>query len=115
MAEKKKRVRPTLTQVRALEAEIAELKEKVSFYDKHQGEDLRKVVIDLQEKLESQIDGTSSLVKDSDLWREKYQKLVKENEEIADKERMLSSDYKKLEKEVSRLKNRGFWARVFNK
>lgn len=53
MEEKKKRWRPTLTAYRELE-----------------------------KKLESQIEGTSQLVKDCDLWREKYQILKKKYDEL---------------------------------
>lgn len=53
MEEKKKRWRPSLTAYRELE-----------------------------KKLESQIEGTSQLVKDCDLWREKYQILKKKYDEL---------------------------------
>ena len=170
MAENKKRVRPTWAQVRVLEAEIVELKDTIKFYDDHKGEDLRKVVVELQEKLESQIEGTSTLVHDCDLWREKYQDLKKRFDDLVEKEKKESEAYKNLEsnykgqlagaedlaeqvktlkdknatleqsnlglqqgideerklregaakdyqearKEVMRLKNRGFFARLFN-
>ena len=131
MAENKKRVRPTWTQVRDLEAKLAD-----------------------------QIDGTSRLVKDCDLWREKYQKLFAEHKAMLDGQPMSEYEritYEKLKDdnatlrgkvtqlessnnfmdaelrkvraeldlehatadhlaaEVGRLKSRGFWARVFNK
>jgi DNA anti-recombination protein RmuC len=120
MAEKKKRVRATLTQVRELEAKLAD-----------------------------QIEGTSRLVNDCDLWREKYQKLFAEYEELKAvtneseiirnlrdknmtleqsnslmKEKLdsLDSHIKVLESvaekraaEIERLKSRGFWDRVFNR
>lgn len=53
MEEKKKRWRPSLTEYRELE-----------------------------KKLASQIDGTSQLVKDCDLWREKYQLLKKQYDKL---------------------------------
>ena len=128
MAENKKRVRPTWTQVRDLEAKLAD-----------------------------QIEGTSRLVKDCDLWREKYQKLFAEHnlllkaadngdsvtEMLSDELATLRGKVTQLESsnnfmdaelrkvraeldlehatadhlaaEVGRLKSRGFWARVFNK
>lgn len=120
MGETKKRVRPTWTQVRTLEAQLAE-----------------------------QIEGTSRLVKDCYLWREKYQKLFAEYMELKsatddndiirslrDKNTTLerSNDlvkteldlreakYKILEEaleertaEVERLQSRGFWDRLFNR
>ena len=120
MAENKKRVRATLTQVRELE-----------------------------DKLADQIEGTSRLVKDCDIWREKYQRLFEEhqellaqtngNEVIADlrskvtqlesSNNFMDAEMKKLRAElemehatadhlaaeVGRLKSRGFWARLFNK
>lgn len=121
MEEKKKRWRPSLTAYRELEA-----------------------------KLESQIDGTSQLVKDCDAWREKYRKLKvkfddehfasvhlhKEYNDLKAERDTLEKSNKLMEDELNRLraindklskkcvdrddqiealKNRGFWARVFNK
>ena len=142
MAENKKRVRATWTQVRELEAKLAD-----------------------------QIEGTSRLVKDCDIWREKYQRLFEEHQELRDKydhllktNEYLASQLEELKKtvkeakaasaetvghvhalessngfmdaemkklraelelehatadhlaaEVGRLKSRGFWARLFNK
>lgn len=39
----------------------------------------RKTVKELEQLLQEQVDGTSDLVKDCNLWREKYQKLTEEN------------------------------------
>lgn len=119
MEEKKKRFRPSLTAYRELESKLAD-----------------------------QIDGTSRLVKDCDLWREKYRQLVKEHKklqasieaeavrELKDKNTtleqsntllsaetdtlrskmsQLSELADKASKEVKRLNERSFWARVFNK
>lgn len=126
MEQKKKRVRATLTQVRALEAELTKKKEeyrlqtvvnkhlteeleavklklkkttehlyevgmkngsviKVSEgYRQEEVEILRKELSDCEKKLESQIDGTSMLVKDCDAWREKYRELLKMYKEQID-------------------------------
>lgn len=117
MEQKKKRVRPSLTQMRALQAELAKAKEDYRLQliaDKHLAEELEAVKLKLkktteqlyevgmkhgsvvkvsegyrreeveilQEKLdkcekelESQIDGTSNLVKDCNIWRDKYREL----------------------------------------
>ena len=72
MEEKKKRWRPTLT-----------------------------AYMELEKKLESQIEGTSQLVKDCDLWREKYQ--------------VLKEKYDELSAENERLKSRGFIDRLLNR
>lgn len=80
MAEKKKRVRPTLTQVRALQNELEAL--KVNYENRCQDiEVLRSEKKELSEKLEEQINGTSVLVSDLDIWREKYRKLYDEFDE----------------------------------
>ena len=110
----KKHVRPTLAQMRELEA-----------------------------RLEDQIEGTSRLVRDCDLWRDKYivlkacydfrkmvqdellENVIKKKEEISlmkEKQCVLQAKLELLEKEskqhaaeVELLKNRGFWARLLNK
>jgi chromosome segregation ATPase len=80
MAEKKKRVRPTLTQVRALQNELDAL--KVNYEVKCKDvEVLRKEKQELSDKLEEQINGTSTLVSDCDAWREKFRKLNDEFDE----------------------------------
>lgn len=68
MEEKKKRWRPSLTAYRELE-----------------------------KKLESQIEGTSQLVKDCDAWLEKYCKLEKKLQEATDDFNDLNGDKKILE------------------
>lgn len=117
-------------------------------------------VRELEAKLADQIEGTSRLMKDCYLWREKYQKLFEEHKAVLEGKPMSEYDriaYEKLKNdnaelrgkvsqlessnnfmeaemkklraeldlekatadhlaaEVTRLKNRGFWARVFNK
>lgn len=99
MAEKKKRVRATWTMVRALEA-----------------------------KLNDQIEGTSRLVKDCDDWREKFRKLKgqycmleksnmymeRELERLRNENAELTKKNDNLCDELYRMRNRGFWKRVFN-
>lgn len=155
MEQKKKRVRATLTQVRALEAELTKKKEeyrlqtvvnkhlteeleavklklkkttehlyevgmkngsviKVSEgYRQEEVEILRKELSDCEKKLESQIDGTSMLVKDCDAWREKYRELLKMYEEQIDGTSRLVGDcdawretYRDLLKGYEELSNR---------
>ena len=98
--EKKKRFRPTLTAYRALQKENDEL-------------------------LESQ----SRLVRDCDEWRDKFRALnvkakvlERSNEHMENAQKdmraeiaRLSNALEKAEAEVVILKDRGFWARVFNK
>lgn len=75
--EKKKRFRPTLTAYRALQNELEAL--KVNYENRCQDiEVLRSEKKELSEKLEEQINGTSVLVSDLDIWREKYRKLYDE-------------------------------------
>ena len=85
MQEKKKRIRPTWTQVRQLEAEIAELKDTMKFCDAFKEQGSVEIIRELRKKLDEQIDGTSALVKDCDLWREKYQELFNRFNNISDK------------------------------
>jgi len=113
MEEKKKRWRPSLTAYRELE-----------------------------KKLESQIEGTSQLVKDCDAWREKYRGVVdgyvpvsKYNDLLA-KNNTLEQSNKLMEDELNRVReanvslgkkcaelsnklsellSRGWFARLFNK
>ena len=99
MAEKKKRVRATWTMVRALEA-----------------------------RLNDQIEGTSRLVKDCDEWREKFRKLKakyktleRSNKYMEEVTMLLRNENAELTKkndnlcdELYRMRNRGFWKRVFN-
>ena len=100
MAEKRKRVRATWTMVRALEA-----------------------------KLNDQIEGTSRLVKDCDVWRGKfrdlkwkYKTLERSNKYMEEATMLLRNENAELTKkndnlcdELYRLRNRGFWKRVFNR
>ena len=89
----KKRFRPTIGQVRELEAEIDRLmllNNVDGCYDKK----LEAECDEWKRKFEEQLDGMSVLVADCDAWREKY---------------------REAEDELSRLRGRGFWARVFNK
>lgn len=78
--EKKKRFRPTLTAYRALQNELEAL--KVNYENRCQDiEVLRSEKKELSEKLEEQISGTSIIVADCDIWREKYRKLYDEFDE----------------------------------
>lgn len=75
--EKKKRFRPTLTAYRALQNELEAL--KVNYENRCQDiEALRSEKKELSEKLDEQINGTSVLVSDLDIWREKFRNLNKE-------------------------------------
>lgn len=133
--EKKKRVRATLTQVRALESELARVREDcrlASVENGHLRDDLAAVRHDadvLRRKLDEQVDGTSRLVADCDLWRAKYRALVDKYDtaersngymhdelvrvrEARDEARERCAE---LANELHRIKNRGFVSRVFNR
>jgi hypothetical protein len=86
MEEKKKRWRPSLTAYRELEKQMKN----------EQGLHIHfaKECDRLKSELDSQIEGTSMLVRECDAWREKYR---------AQSERL------------ARLESRGFWSRVFNR
>ena len=86
MAEKKKRVRPTVAQVNELQERIVTLEDEKSF---------------LQTKYESQEKHYSYMAKELERLREECKKL---KEEKAD-----------LQRDKYFLLNRGFWARVFNR
>ena len=62
----------------------------------------RKTVKELEQLLQEQVDGTSDLVKDCNLWREKYQKLVEENKvlrkQTSEMTRVISSSKGEAEK-----------------
>lgn len=120
--EEKKRVRPSLKQMRALQAELADVAEnyrlqllanerlmeeidavklklkrtmeqlyKVSMergslvkvsdgYSREMNEVLRQKLCICEEKLDSQLEGTSYLVKDCDAWRDSYRELYSEKQ-----------------------------------
>lgn len=133
--EKKKRVRPTLTQVRALEKEIETLGEKLRVSELHNRrlkedlEALKKGDVVPRSMLDEQIEGTSRLVADCDGWRDEYRKLKAEFKAVEQSNGYLDDELvrmrsardnavkrcKELMQEVSNIKNRGFWARVFNR
>ena len=96
----KKSKRPTVAQVKALENEIKELKAK----------------------LNSQIDGTSHIVKDCDDWREEYHNLLDENKQLKQdlkNEKALrqraTDDYVLARDAYMKLKKRTLWQRILNK
>lgn len=86
MEEKKKRWRPSLTAYRELEKQMKNEQDLHIHFAKECDR--------LKSELDSQIEGTSQLVKDCDAWREKYRE---QSERLA------------------RLESRGFWSRVFNR
>ena len=99
MAEKKKRWRPSLTAYRALENEVSELKEQLAHATN--GSSASKELKALREKYDT-LEKSNKYLEDSrDALIVENESLVKENEI--------------LKFENTRLKERGFWARVFNK
>ena len=131
MEEKKKRFRPTLSAYRALEDEVSELKEQVRLLEKvngHSAEEIQELM-SYRQKFEEQLDGTGVLGRESYAWREKYRSLNEEcntlrvsNEHMEKEQKRLNEKLRKaldrihdLETDVYVLRNRGFWARVFNR
>lgn len=96
MEEKKKRIRPTWTQVRKLEAEIAELKES-----NQKGSKEQSVLKELRDKIKTL--QTSNKHMEDELER------VRKQADGA------SKDYNRARREVLFLRSRGFWSRVFNR
>lgn len=135
MEEKKKRVRATLTQVRALESELSEVREELRLtclQNGHLREELSAIRtgdVVPRAVLDEQIEGTSRLVRDCDAWREKYQGLVAKCRTLEQSNGCLDDELvrmrsardnavrrcQELMQEVRNIKNRGFWSRVFNR
>lgn len=127
----KKRIRPTLGQVRALESEVNELTEQVRLLEKANGYTAEEVrgMEEYKRKYEEQLEGTSLLVKECDAWREKYRTLDEEcnvlrvsNGHMEKEQKRFNEKLQKavdkihdLETDIYVLKSRGFWARVFNR
>ena len=112
--EKKKGSRPTWTQVRELEAQVAELRMKCNeggCYDRQ----LEKERDEWKRKFEEQLEGTSGLVRDSDIWRENYRDLYEKHEELLSEAARLTDECKSWREKYHKIKNRGFWSRVFNR
>ncbi|MBR1449538.1 MAG: hypothetical protein IJ588_12435 [Prevotella sp.] len=111
MEEKKKRVRPTVAQVRALEARVAELENLTAARDRalvEAMEELKGVKTALLQARECS-DSAIHTLEQSNALMEQELKLRESKiallEEVADNRAA----------EVERLKGRGFWARVFNR
>lgn len=100
MAEEKKRTRPTWTMVRELEAK---LKSAIAGLD-----DATAALKNARQQLQD--------LKDSYSACEKSNKLMEEELSLREsKIGLLEQVADNRAKEVERLKNRGFWARVFNR
>ncbi len=138
----KKRVRPTLGQVKELEAEIERLRLlnnvdgcydkkleaerdewKRKFEEQLEGTSVlvkdcdawREKYRELNRKYEEQIEGTSKLVSDCDTWRENYRDLEKELSDVREAYASTGIQCAKLKEELEALKSRGFWARLINR
>lgn len=129
--EKKKRFRPTLGAYRALEDEVSQLKEQVRLLEKaseYSAEELAEM-----EGYKKKCDGDDFtahiLAQETHGWREKWNALNEEcntlkvsndhmEKELArlnEKLRERVDKIRDLETDIYVLKNRGFWARVFNR
>jgi len=132
--EKKKRFRPSLGAYRALENEVSVLNEKLRLSEnevkilKQEMKCLNESKESLDRKFCSQLDGTSALVSDCDLWREKYQSLFEDNkcyassnsymehelDSLREKIKSVEKENDRLRSEMLQMEKRGFWSRVFN-
>lgn len=122
MEEKKKRFRPTLGAYRALEDEVSRLREELRLSE-------RENTCLRQDGDEGCAETVHMLVMESDSWREKYRSLDEEcrtlrmsNGHMEKEQKRLNEKLRKavdrihdLETDVYVLRNRGFWARVFNR
>lgn len=91
---------------------------------------------ELEKKLEKQLEGTSRLVRECDIWREKFRTLLAERDKLAANVRQLeqvntlqAAEMKVLRRkgdefaslaceragEIKRLRSRGLWSRIFNR
>lgn len=125
MEEKKKRWRPSLGAYRALEREVSMLREELRIVSEYDEND----VIGLVRAYEEQMEGKSRLVADCDSWRDKYRRLAVKNELVEKSHDFLEREIerlraktdedmiliKDLNREVTYLRNRGFWDRLFNR
>ena len=128
MDQKKKRMRPTLTQVSDLQKELDSQIEGTSNLVRDC--DLwRGRYRDLKAKFDEQVDGTSRLVANCDAWREKYRELKEENATLETSNKHMEAELERVRKanqslselnderllQIRQLRNRGFLARVFNR
>ena len=114
----KKRTRPTWAMVRQLEAEVSELRDTNRFLNELNGKsDAEKdaIIMDLKQKLDGQIEGTSRHVQDCDVWRDKFHALEKEIGVLKAEKELLEVALDDRADEVRRLKRRGLWSRILNK
>lgn len=118
MEEKNKRFRPSLTAYRALEKELVELKMQLSESNRKPNEngsfDGHCETEELKQKLDSQIEGTSTIVAESDAWREKYRELKAKYDAVLKRAKDASADYNKARREVLWLRERNLWQRIMN-
>lgn len=103
----KKRVRPTLRQVRGLEAERDDLKKSLDIA-LGQCTDKDKMIKSLNDDLSSVCTERDTLLKSNKLMEQELIRLRRRFEEA-------EKGWEEGKEEVERLMNRGFWARVFNK
>ena len=122
MEEKKKRFRPTLSAYRALEDEVSRLREELRLSERENTYLRNDGNGDVAETVHM-------LVMESDSWRDKYRSLDEEcnmlrmsNGHMEDEQKRLNEKLRKavdrihdLETDVYVLRNRGFWARFFNR
>lgn len=121
---KKKRVRPTLTQVRALEARIVEVERKYASLDVDykrlvaERESLRKKLVRTEEDLERARKERNTAETDyANVLQEKSEEEERLNKQIKEQSfavKNLNGLNDEHLKEIARLRNRGLWARIFN-
>lgn len=120
---KKKRIRPTLKQVRMLEAERNDLKQSLDIAI-GQCADKDKTIKALEKDLGEALKQNDCLVS-----KEKYDSVRVERDTLEKSNKLMEAELKRVKEklavaekgwqegkdEVARLMNRGFWARVFNR
>lgn len=120
MTEKKKRVRPTLTQVRALENE---LKASKANYENLSGilDEKNAEIKDLRSKYEALEKKYNKLQSEHEEKKKLYDEVckahddtMKSNRELSDRINELTADNDDYASEIIRLKSRGLLSRIFN-
>ena len=131
MSEERKRWRPSLGAYRSLENEVSELREQLRLQCLADGYSVKELAYLRKYKrlYEEELDAKSRFIQDCDEWREKYRSVLEERNMLDSSNRMMSCELERirtnekkenervidLEREVEYLRNRGFWARVFNR
>ena len=110
----KKRVRPTLTQVRELEAGL-ENERKLHIHFSKETDKLKAVIKGLEKDVKDGLDQMHILTAENRTLQQSNTLMEKELERQKKANIELSKFNDQYKEELAALKGRGFWARVFNK